>query len=278
MTTHTLHRGTAPLLISLPHDGSHIPPDIADRMTPRARRSIDTDWHVGRLYESLAQRLGASVIKPVASRYVVDLNRPADGHALYPGRKETGLVSTIGFDGEPLYLAGAEPDEKEIQRRVNDFWQPYHQALAQEVARLRHEHGRLVLWEGHSIRSHVPMLFDGQLPDFNLGTAEGASCGAPLQQRLEACLKAQSRYSFVVNGRFKGGYITRQFGRPQDGVEAVQLELAQLNYMDEGSLAYDEEKAERTQVLILQLLQCCMDEAQENANRDPAFGKSITPL
>ena len=278
MTTHTLHRGTAPLLISLPHDGSYIPPEIAARMTPRAQRSIDTDWHVAKLYEPLAEQLGASVIKPLASRYVVDLNRPADGHALYPGRKETGLVSTIGFDGEPLYLEGAEPDEKEIQRRVNDFWQPYHQALAQEVARLRHEHGRVVLWEGHSIRSRVPMLFEGQLPDFNLGTADGSSCGAALQQRLERCLQGQSSYSFVVNGRFKGGFITRQFGRPNEGVETVQLELAQLNYMDEDSLAYEPAKAEPTQRLILQLLRCCLPDSQENSNREGLVEKSITPL
>ncbi|HEX7816932.1 N-formylglutamate deformylase [Dyella sp.] len=260
MTTHILHRGNAPLLISLPHDGSHIPPDIAERMTPHARRSIDTDWHVGRLYEPLAARLGASLIRPLASRYVVDLNRPADGHALYPGRKETGLVSTIGFDGKPLYLEGAEPDEKEVQRRVHDFWNPYHEALAQEITRLREEHGRVVLWEGHSIRSRVPMLFDGQLPDFNVGTVEGASCTPSLQRCLQDILEGQSDYRFVINGRFKGGFITRHFGRPNEGIQAVQLELAQLNYMDEDSLAYNEAKAIPTQALILELLRACLQQ------------------
>ncbi|WP_109125585.1 N-formylglutamate deformylase [Dyella sp. C11] len=256
--TYTLHRGTAPLLISLPHDGSHIPADIAARMHPDAQRSVDTDWHVGRLYEPLAKALGASIIRPQASRYVVDLNRPADGHALYPGKRETGLVSTIGFNGEPLYVDGAEPTSEEMQRRVNAYWRPYHDALSQELERLRAEHGRVVLWDGHSIRSRVPMLFDGQLPDFNLGTADGASCSASLQQKLKDVLEAQSRYSFVVNGRFKGGYITRHYGNPETGVQAVQLELSQVNYMDEDSFAYAEDRATQVQDTIARMLALCV--------------------
>jgi len=255
----TLHRGHIPLLISLPHDGSFIPVDISERMQPPARRSPDTDWHVARLYQPMAMALGASLIHPRASRYVVDLNRPADGHALYPGQRETGLVSTIGFDGEPLYLDGCEPDAAEIQRRIDEYWKPYHQTLADEVARLVAEHGRVVVWEGHSIRSEVPMLFEGRLPDLNLGTASGASCDQALQQRLQDCLHAQSRFSFVMNGRFKGGYITRHYGKPESQVQAVQLELAQLNYMDEVSFAYDESKAVVLQQLIGKLLQACLD-------------------
>ena len=255
MANFTLQRGRVPLLISLPHDGSFIPDDIAARMQPAARRSPDTDWHVGRLYEPLAQALGASVLKPLASRYVIDLNRPVDGHALYPGQRETGLVPTVGFDGEPLYRDGNPPEGGEVQQRINDFWRPYHQAITQELARLCAEHGRAVLWEGHSIRSRVPMLFEGRLPDLNLGTASGASCGAALQARLQACLESQSHFSFAVNGRFKGGYITRHYGRPDAGVQAVQLELAQLNYMDEDSFEYDERKAVVVQELISRLLQ-----------------------
>jgi N-formylglutamate deformylase len=257
MDNFTLQRGRVPLLISLPHDGSFIPDDIARRMQPRARRSPDTDWHVGRLYGSLAQALGASVLKPLASRYVIDLNRPVDGHALYPGQRETGLVPTVGFDGEPLYLDGEVPDDSEIQRRINEFWQPYHDALAQELARLCAEHGRAVLWEGHSIRSQVPMLFEGRLPDFNLGTAAKASCGAMLQSQLESCLEEQSRFSFAVNGRFKGGYITRHYGDPDAGIQAVQLELAQLNYMNETSFDYDETNAPGVQELIGRMLRIC---------------------
>lgn len=258
MDTFSLQRGHVPLLISLPHDGSYIPDDIAMRMRAAARDSPDSDWHVGRLYEPLARALGASVLRPLASRYVIDLNRPSDGHALYPGQRETGLVPTIGFDGEPLYLDTDSPDAAEIQRRTAAYWQPYHDALAQELARLRAEHGRVVLWEGHSIRSRVPMLFDGQLPDFNLGTAGGASCSETLQTRLQACLAAQDTYSFAVNGRFKGGYITRHHGHPEGGVDAVQLELAQLNYMDEASFAYDESRAPAVQALIEEMLRICL--------------------
>jgi len=258
MDTFTLTRGRVPLLISLPHDGSHLPDDLVQRLQPSARRVPDTDWHVSRLYGPLAQTLGASVIKPVASRYVVDLNRPADGHALYPGRRETGLVPTIGFDGEPLYLEGQEPDANEISQRIDIWWRPYHQALAAELARLKAEHGRVVLWDGHSIRSHVPMLFEGRLPDFNLGTADGASCGADLQWSLTNVLEAQNRYDFVVNGRFKGGHITRHYGHPADSVQAVQLELAQCQYMDEESFTWDETKAKQVRVTILELLRCCL--------------------
>jgi N-formylglutamate deformylase len=258
MSNVILHQGSAPLLISLPHDGSHIPADIAGRMQPTARRSLDTDWHVGRLYGALAETLGASLLRPLASRYVVDLNRPADGHALYPGRRETGLVPTISFAGEALYAEGAEPDAADIQRRVDTYWQPYHAAIAQELERLRQAHGHVVLWEGHSIRSRVPMLFDGRLADFNLGTAGGDSCSEPLQQRLQACLDAQQRYSHVVNGRFKGGYITRHYGRPQDGIQAIQLELAQCTYMDEASLDYQPDRAVEVQALIAQLLRACL--------------------
>ncbi|GAB2584258.1 N-formylglutamate deformylase [Dyella jejuensis] len=258
METFTLTHGSVPLLISLPHDGSHIPDELARRLHPHARRSPDTDWHVAKLYEPLARELGASVLKPVASRYVIDLNRPADGHALYPGRRETGLVPTIAFNGEPLYLEGREPGAEEIRERVDTWWRPYHQALAGEIARLKEMHGKVVLWEGHSIRSKVPMLFEGRLPDFNLGTADGASCGANLQWALTNIMEAQSRYDFVLNGRFKGGYITRHYGRPQEGVQAVQLELAQCQYMDEESFAWDVAKAPIVQATIRQLLRECL--------------------
>ena len=259
METFTLARGSVPLLISLPHNGTVIPDHLAKRMHPRARRSPDTDWHVDQLYEPLAADLGASIIKPVASRYVIDLNRPSDGHALYPGRRETGLVPTISFDGEPLYLDGQEPTTEDIQQRVETWWRPYHQALAQEIARIKEQHGRVVLWEGHSIRSHVPMLFEGRLPDFNLGTADGTSCTADLQWSLTRVMEAQSQYDFVLNGRFKGGYITRQYGKPAEGIQTVQLELAQCQYMNEESFAWDATKAPMVQCVIGRLLEKCLE-------------------
>ncbi|MBN8884221.1 MAG: N-formylglutamate deformylase [Rudaea sp.] len=252
--TYSLQRGTAPLLVSLPHDGTALPDDIAARLVPEARRVPDTDWHVSRLY-AFARELGASVIAPTYSRYVVDLNRPPDDVSLYPGQNTTGLCPTVQFSGEPVYLAGQEPSPEEIAQRIERYWRPYHAALAEEIVRIKSIHGRAVLWEGHSIRSVVPFLFDGRLPDFNLGTAAGASCSPALQRRLEAVLAAQKNYTFVVNGRFKGGYITRHYADPAHGVDAVQLELAQLNYMDEDSFAYREDLAAPTQALIRRLLE-----------------------
>jgi N-formylglutamate deformylase len=189
---------------------------------------------------------------------VVDLNRPPDDVSLYPGQNTTGLCPTKRFDAGPVYLADSEPDADEIVARVERYWQPYHDTLAAELERVRARHGRVVLWEGHSIRSVVPFLFEGRLPDFNLGTANGASCSAALQQRLTAVLESAARFTHVVNGRFKGGYITRHYGAPERGIEAVQLELAQCNYMDEKSYGYDEAKAAHVQAVIRRLLQACL--------------------
>ena len=254
MDVFTLHRGTAPLLLSLPHDGSEIPPNLAARMTPGAARAPDTDWHVARLYE-FAGELGASVLVPRFSRYVVDLNRPPDDTSLYPGQNTTGLCPAVRFSGEPVYREGTEPDAAEVQARVETYWRPYHQALRSELARLRAEHGRVVLWEGHSIRGEVPFLFEGRLPALNLGTADGASCTPGLQARLEAVLAGQQDYDWVANGRFKGGYITRHYGNPAEGVQAVQMETSQRTYMDEASGEYDPGRAAQLQPLLRRLLE-----------------------
>jgi len=255
--TYTLHRGTAPLLVSLPHDGTALPDGLAARMSPSARRVPDTDWHVSRLY-AFARGIGASVIVPTYSRYVVDLNRPPDDTSLYPGRNTTGLCPIVEFSGAPIYAPGQEPGADEIAERVQLYWRPYHDALAAEIDRLRTAHGRAVVWEGHSIKSVVPFLFEGKLPDFNLGTAEGASCSPALQQKLEAALAGQSAYTYVVNGRFKGGYITRHYGKPAEGIDAIQLELAQCNYMDEETFEYSPIKAGALETLITRLLACCL--------------------
>ncbi|MGH8122102.1 MAG: N-formylglutamate deformylase [Rudaea sp.] len=260
MDIYTLHRGTAPLFVSLPHDGTALPDDISARITPAARRVPDTDWHVSRLY-AFARELGASMIVPKYSRYVVDLNRSPDDVSLYPGQNTTGLCPRVAFTGKPIYLQGEEPAAEEITQRVEQYWRPYHTALAAEIERIKQQHGHVVLWEGHSIRSVVPFLFDGRLPDFNLGTAGGASCSPPLQQRLESVLESQKQYTFAVNGRFKGGYITRHYGSPAQGVEAVQLELAQLNYMDEDTFAYHETHASKVQKVIRTMLKMCLTES-----------------
>ncbi|MBD9436479.1 N-formylglutamate deformylase [Pseudoxanthomonas sp. PXM03] len=257
MDTYTLHRGTTPLLISLPHHGTALPDELAARLTTEARRVPDTDWHVAELY-AFARGLGASIIVPAYSRYVVDLNRPEDDVSLYPGQNTTGLCPVVRFSGESVYLPGQEPTPEEIAARVDTYWRPYHRALQAEIARLHEAHGRVVLWEGHSIRSEVPFLFEGRLPDFNLGTAGGASCSPGLRHALEGVLASQVDFSFVVNGRFRGGYITRHYADVTRDIQAVQLELAQLNYMDEDSFAYLPERAARTQGLIRRLLECTL--------------------
>lgn len=257
--TFTLVRGTAPLLVSLPHDGSGIPEALAARMTPEARRAPDTDWHVSRLY-AFARELGASMLVPRYSRYVVDLNRPPDDTSLYPGQNTTGLCPTVRFCNAPVYLEGQAPDAGEVAERIETYWRPYHDALAAELDRLRTAHGRVLLWEGHSIRgSDLPFLFEGRLPDLNLGTAGGTTCAPEVQQRIERALAAQDRYDFVVNGRFKGGYITRHYGDPASAVDAVQLETSQRTYMDEDSFEYDEAKAARVQAVIRSLVEAALE-------------------
>ncbi len=252
-----LHRGDAPLLVSIPHNGTRVPEAIAARLTPEARQVPDTDWHVERLY-AFARELGASVLVPTHSRYVIDLNRSEDDTSLYPGQNTTGLCPVRRFDGGPVYLPGQEPTPDEIAARVETWWRPYHDALAGELQRLHAAHGRAVLWEAHSIRGTLPWLFDGRLPDLNLGTANGASCSATLQGRLDAVLAAQHDYDVAVNGRFKGGYITRHYGRPQAGVDAVQLEISQRCYMDEATFEWDAARAARLQPLLRGLLSAAL--------------------
>ncbi len=257
MDIFTLHRGSAPLLVSLPHDGTAVPPEIAARLTPRARQVPDTDWHIARLY-AFATGLGASMLVPSHSRYVVDLNRSEDDVSLYPGQNTTGLCPIVRFSGDPVYLPGQEPSADEVRSRTERYWRPYHDALHAELDRIRAAHGRAVLWEAHSIRGTLPFLFEGRLPDLNLGSAGGASCSPGLQKRLEAVLAAQARYDWVHNGRFKGGHITRHYGDPGGGIDAVQLEISQRVYMDEETFAYDQAKAAGLQPLLRALLEAAI--------------------
>ena len=231
-TTYTLHTGRTPLLISMPHVGTLLPADQLHRYTPRALDVEDTDWFLDRLY-SFAADLGATLLVPRYSRYLVDLNRAPDNAPMYPGQNNTELCPTRHFTGDSIYLPGLAPDEAEIQRRVATYWQPYHHALQAQVAHLQAQHGHAVLFDAHSIKGTLPWLFDGALPDMNLGTAAGTSCAPALQQALAQVFAAHTAYSHIFNGRFKGGYITRQYGKPQNGVHTVQLEMAWRAYMDE---------------------------------------------
>ena len=244
-----IHLGSSPLLISLPHDGSVIPEALQARMQANARSAPDTDWHVSRLYD-FAKSLGATILQPKYSRYVIDLNRPPDDVSLYPGQNTTGLCPIRQFSGEPVYLEGHWPSEHEINSRIEHYWRPYHHALKTQIARLHFLHGRVMLWEGHSIKSQVPFLFDGILSDFNLGTVAGASCKPATQDAIENILSEQNRFTSVCNGRFKGGHITRAYHDLANNIETVQLELSQATYLDEESREYDEAKAGHVQALI----------------------------
>jgi N-formylglutamate deformylase len=251
---YTLRRGTRPLLVSVPHVGTLIPEDQRERYTERAFSTEDTDWHLDRLYD-FVRELGASLLVPRYSRYLIDLNRPPEDAPMYPGVNNTELCPTRFFTGEPLYNEGRAPDAAEVARRREIYWRPYHHALGVELQRLRAAHGHVVLFDAHSIQSRLPWLFQGRLPDLNLGTANGASCAPSLRDALAAVLASQSAFTYVVDGRFKGGYITRQYGRPAQSVHAVQLEMCWNCYMSERSpYAWDAEQAAKVQPLLRRLV------------------------
>ena len=225
--------GTTPVLISVSHAGTDIPGEMAARMSEAALAMPDTDWHVDRLYD-FAPALGVGTIVATPSRYVVDLNRDPAGKPLYRGADNTELVPLTTFDRVPIYRSGLAPDKAEIAMRIARYWQPYHDRIAQELDALKERFGVAVLWDAHSIPSMVPRFFEGRLADFNLGSVRGASASSGLVERVMAALDHGSGFSAALDGRFAGGYITRRFGRPADGVHALQLELAQRTYMDEG--------------------------------------------
>jgi N-formylglutamate amidohydrolase len=232
MNPGVLVEGNAPLVIDVPHAGTHLPPDLARRLTPIARTVPDTDWHVEKLF-AFARDVGASLLVATHSRYAVDLNRDPTGAALYPGADNTELCPTRTFGNEALYADGSGPDAGEIASRRTEYYDPYHALLAAEIARVRALHGHVILLDGHSIRGVVPRFFAGRLPDLNLGTADGASCAPSVQAAAAAVLAGAPGFTSVINGRFKGGYVTRHYGDPLRGVHALQLEIAQACYMDE---------------------------------------------
>lgn len=261
--------GDAPLVLSIPHAGTEIPEALATSLVSPFRSTCDTDWWVDRLYDFGAS-LDATVVRTKLSRTVIDVNRDPSGRSLYPGQATTGLCPLTTFDGLPLYLAGREPDAADIALRTQDCFGPYHAALAAQLARLRRRHPRVVLYDCHSIRSRVPRLFEGELPQFNLGTYGGVSCDPRLRAAL-AHTCADSGFSHIVDGRFKGGYITRHYGRPPQGIHALQMELACRGYLTEpeGELTadnwpapYDCARAAALRGTLQRLLAQCLDFAQ----------------
>jgi N-formylglutamate amidohydrolase len=253
----SFHDGDTPLLVSVPHDGWQLPPDIVQTMSEIGRGIPDTDWHVAQLYEFARDR-GASMIVANFSRYVVDLNRPADDAAMYEGELATGLCPIRTFAGDDIYR-----DQPLIDTgaRVAAYWRPYHDRIAEALTELRKRHGVALLWDAHSITSRVPQLFDGELAVLNLGTWGGRSCDASIADAVMSVAK-QSNYDAVLDDRFKGGHITRNYGDPDTNVHAIQLELAQRAYMHERTLAYDRDKAAKLRATLELMLDAYLDTAR----------------
>ena len=265
----SIHRGDAPLIVSFPHTGMDIPTDIEATLVSSWLGRKDADWWIHRLYD-FARDLGATTVRTGISRTVIDVNRDPSGASLYPGQTTTELCPTTTFDGEALYLSGQEPDEAEIARRRALFFDPYHDALADEIERLHGEHGAVVLYDAHSIRSIVPRLFDGELPNFNIGTNGGMTCAPALARAFEAVCD-ETPFSRVTNGRFKGGWTTRHYGLPEGGLHAIQMELACRGYVDEPAEPgpdnwpprYDPNRAAGMRAALARVLTACRDFATE---------------
>jgi len=276
----TIDQGDAPLIVSIPHAGTEIPPELEDSFESLWLARKDADWWVDKLYD-FAGGLGATVIRTAISRSVIDVNRDPSGKSLYPGQATTELCPTTTFDGEPLYKKSARPpDMTAVVSRRHRYFDPYHQAIAGEIARLRNFHDRVVLFEAHSIRSRVPRLFDGELPNCNIGSNNGQACARELTQTVEAACGV-SRFSWVTDGRFKGGWTTRHYGEPQMGVHAIQLELAARGYMDEPvkispktwPAPYSEPRAAAMRALLRTILESCI----RFADTGHAYGAEAAP-
>jgi N-formylglutamate deformylase len=264
MNENTFHfqKGSVPLLISIPHLGTEIPREIENQMTDVALNVADTDWHLDRLYD-FALEMGASFLGARFSRYVIDLNRPASGESLYPGQTTTGLCPTETFRGEPLYRDSKGPTPDAVQERLGKYWKPYHDKLQAELKRMKADFGQVLLWEAHSISSVLPRLFEGKLPDLNIGTNAGASCNASILDAITGALTDQ-RFTWIANGRFKGGYITRAYGKPDAGVNAVQLEMCQSTYMNEvAPFNFSPELAKNVQPVVQKMVEAALKTTNE---------------
>ena len=250
-----LNRGSSPVILGFPHTGTHVPDDVRAKLNETGRRLTDTDWHIHELYQGLLP--DATTVCATFHRYCLDANRDPSGTSLYPGQNTTGLIPLTDFDNRPLWTEGQEPDETETVERVLRFHRPYHAALAAEISRVKAKHGIAVLYDCHSIRSVCPFLFDGKLPDFNIGTDNGKTCDHLMQQEVSAICAAAEGYTSVTNGRFRGGWTTRHYGRPEDGVHAIQMELTQATHLKSETLPfdYDVEKAERLRNVLRQILE-----------------------
>tara|TARA_R110002124_G_scaffold129483_1_gene290899 strand:+ start:197136 stop:197930 length:795 start_codon:yes stop_codon:yes gene_type:complete len=261
MDVYKLTQGQSPLIISNPHSGIFVPEAIKERFTAEALALPDTDWYIDKLYQTIAQSLDASMITAKYSRYVIDLNRPPDNAALYPGQAKIPLCPDKTFHSHDIYQDGLQPDEAEIAARLERYWRPYHDEITQQIARVKALHGYAILFDAHSICQGLTLLFEGDLPDLNIGTANGESCSPAIEQAAHAAAEV-SPYSNVLNGRFIGGYITRHHGDPANGVYALQMELIRALYMDEETTLYNEEKAAQLITTLSRILHAITNEAK----------------
>jgi N-formylglutamate deformylase len=248
------HQGTSPVILAFPHTGTHVPATIWERLNDNGRILADTDWHIERLYDGLLPNV--TTVRATFHRYVIDANRDPAGVSLYPGQNTTGLVPETDFDGTPIWKDDAAPTAADIAYRLAHFHAPYHAALAAEIERVKAIHGVAILYDCHSIRSLIPFLFDGRLPDFNVGTDMGRTCAREIETATyEVCAKAEG-YTSILNGRFKGGWTTRHYGRPETGVHAIQMELAQISHLatEVPPFALDGERAARLRVHLKDIL------------------------
>ncbi len=263
-------RGDGPVVLGVPHAGTFLPGPVWAALNETGHKLADTDWHVDRLYAGLLP--GATMVRANFHRYVIDANRDPHGASLYPGRNTTTLCPVTDFDGRPIYRDGLEPGPDEIAARLEAWHQPYHRALADELARIRERHGLAILYDCHSIRSVVPFLFDGTLPDFNIGTNGGVTCAPAIEGIVVAGTRAAEGYRGILNGRFKGGWTTRHYGRPDSGIHAIQMELAQRTHLasEEFPFAYDPDKAEKLRAPLRAILGALEDWALAQAGTGKA--------
>ncbi len=254
MSVFEVKQGTSPVILGFPHTGTDVPADIWERLNETGRLLADTDWHIHHLYDGLLDN--PTVVRATFHRYVLDANRDPAGTSLYPGQNTTGLIPETDFDGKPIWKTGAEPTEADIAERLRTYHAPYHAALAAEIERVKAIHGVVVLYDCHSIRSHISFLFDGKLPDFNIGTDMGKTCDPAIEQATVAIAAAATGYDSILNGRFKGGWTTRLYGRPETGVHAIQMELAQSTHLttEASPFAYDDAKADKLRIHLKSIL------------------------
>jgi N-formylglutamate deformylase len=250
----------APILLSIPHCGTAFPKELINEYEPELyKEQDDTDWFVDQLYD-FANAMGITTISAVYSRWVIDLNRHPENRDLYSdGRLITGLCPVTNFLGNAIYKDGRKSiAEDEIQRRLAAYYLPYHQKIAEHLMALKERFGQVLLWDCHSIRKSLPALHKEPFSDLIISDADGQSSAAKLSDTAFLHLSS-STYSVKRNYPFKGGYITRHFGKPKENQHAIQLEMSKNVYMDDLEKTYVDKKAQKIQTLLKSTLEKLCD-------------------